>query len=198
MSVIIELQAADALLIVDVQMDFLPGGTLAVPRGNEVIAPLNQYIHVFMENNLPIYASRDWHPKTHCSFSDQNGIWPPHCIQNSYGAEFSKSLNLPIQTIIISKAMSPGQDAYSAFDGTQLNDLCRHSGTKRLFIGGLATEYCVLSTVEEALKYGFDVCVLSDAIRAINIEQHDGEKAIGKMKAAGAVIITLSDMVTLA
>jgi nicotinamidase/pyrazinamidase len=126
------------------QNDFLPGGSLAVTQGDEVVPVLNHYIHAFKENRLPIFATRDWHPSDHCSFKAQGGPWPPHCVQDSKGAEFTPDLQLPEDVVIISKATIPEKDAYSGFDGTDLHDRLQVLGIKRLFIGGLATDYCVL------------------------------------------------------
>jgi nicotinamidase/pyrazinamidase len=190
----VTLNNADALVIVDVQNDFLPGGSLAVRDGDAVIPVLNGYIDRFREQGLNIYATRDWHPPDHCSFRKQGGPWPPHCIAGSPGAEFAAALRLPARTIVISKATTPGKDAYSGFEGTDLAERCRKAGQERLFIGGLATDYCVLNTVLDALKSGFKVLLLEDAIRAVNVTPGDGERAIGKMRAAGAIPIRQSDV----
>jgi nicotinamidase/pyrazinamidase len=179
--------ANDALVIVDVQNDFLPGGTLAVPAGDEVIPVLNRTIDLFAHLSLPIFATRDWHPANHCSFTPQGGIWPPHCIAGSRGAEFPASLRLPDTALIQSKATTPEQDAYSGFEGTDLASLLRSRGIQRLFVGGLATDYCVLNTVLDALKQGFKVVLLEDAIRAVELRAGDGRKAIDEMVGRGAV-----------
>lgn len=180
------LQRGDALLLVDVQNDFLPGGSLAVPAGNEIIPALNRYIAAFSAASLPIYATRDWHPADHCSFRAQGGIWPPHCIAGSHGAAFSADLKLPDHTEIISKAMTPEKDAYSGFDGTDLEQRLRRAGVNRLFAGGLATDYCVLNSVRDGLSKGFDVFLLLDGIRAVNLNPEDGQQAIDEMTALGA------------
>lgn len=179
--------ATDALLIVDVQNDFLPGGTLAVPGGDAVIPVLNSTIALFTGLSLPIFATRDWHPADHCSFRAQGGPWPPHCIAGSSGAAFPAALRLPDSTVVLSKAMTPEQDAYSGFEGTALASLLRARGVQRLFVGGLATDYCVLNTVLDGLKQGFRVVLLVDAIRAVELHAGDGDKAIEKMTGAGAV-----------
>jgi nicotinamidase/pyrazinamidase len=170
----IDLKAGDALIVVDVQNDFLPGGTLAVPGGNEIIPVLNRYMALFGAQELPIFATRDWHPREHCSFKRQGGPWPPHCIAATPGAAFPVSLQLPVDTHIISKAMAPDKDAYSGFDDTQLHALLRCVGVLRVFIGGLAAEYCVLNTVKDALRYGYVTFVLEDAIRAIDTSLNRG------------------------
>ena len=143
----IELQKGDALISVDVQNDFLAGGSLAVPHGNEVIPVMNRYINAFEEKGLPIFATRDWHPANHCSFKAQGGPWPPHCVQGTKGAEYAPDLQLPEDAVVISKATRPDEDAYSGFDGTDMHEHLQKIGVKRLFIGGIATDYCVLNTV---------------------------------------------------
>jgi len=189
-----EPETSDALIIVDVQNDFLPGGNLAVPDGNAVITPINQYIESFHSRGLPVYATRDWHTQEHCSFKQQGGIWPPHCIAGTRGAEFSENLNLPSDTIIISKATTSDKDAYSGFEGTTLNQQLREKGIKRLFIGGLATDYCVLNTVKDALDKHYDVFLLQDAIRAVNVQPDDGKKAMREMTRLGAIPVTLESI----
>jgi nicotinamidase/pyrazinamidase len=179
-------QPGDALLIVDVQNDFLPGGSLGVPRGDEVVPVLNGYLHVFAERNLPVYATRDWHPEQHCSFRSQGGTWPPHCIAGTRGAEFAAALQLTPSAVIISKATTPERDAYSGFQGTTLDDQLRAAHIQRLFIGGLATDYCVLNTVRDALRLGFRVYLLADAIRAVDVHAGDGLIAEEEMVKLGA------------
>lgn len=176
----------DALIIVDVQRDFLPDGALAVPDGDAVVAPLNDYVAAFDARRLPVFATRDWHPRNHCSFRDRGGPWPPHCIAGSEGARFAPRLKLPESAGIVSKATAPDKDAYSGFEGTDLAERLRGLGVKRVFVGGLATDYCVLNTVGDALKLGFDVMLLSDAIRAVDVQPGDGERAQQQMIGAGA------------
>ena len=190
----ITLQTGDALLIVDVQNDFLPGGSLAVPRGDEIIAPLNHYIELFQYKNLPIYATRDWHTADHCSFQAQGGIWPPHCVRDSHGAQFSATLQLPAQTFIISKATRQEQDAYSGFEQTELDSLLKNANVKRLFVAGLATDYCVLNTVKDGLANHYEVIVLEDAIRAVNVNPADGDHAIAQMRDLGARLKHLTEI----
>lgn len=189
-----QLTSSDALIIVDVQNDFLPGGSLAVPDGDAVLPVLNRYIQHFTANGLTIYATRDWHPQNHCSFEQQGGPWPPHCIADTPGAEFSADLELPDDVVVISKATSQEKDAYSGFEGTDLAERCREAGQSRLFIGGLATDYCVLNTVLDALEEKFSVCLLTDAIRAVDVEAGDGDRAISDMKQRGAQAITLEHL----
>ncbi|MCH8335271.1 MAG: isochorismatase family protein [Proteobacteria bacterium] len=177
----------DALLVVDVQRDFLPGGALAVPDGNEVVPVLAACIEAFVRNDCPIFASRDWHPPDHCSFQASGGPWPPHCIADSPGATIAAALHLPANATIIDKGRSVDQEAYSAFEGTALDACLRDLHTRRLFIGGLATEYCVLNTALDALRLGYEVVVLQDAIRAI--DQAGGEQAIEKLQRGHAVFM---------
>lgn len=190
----IVLQSGDALIIVDVQNDFMPGGSLAVKHGDEVIAPLNHYIALFQEDGLPIYAIRDWHPANHCSFTSQGGVWPPHCVQQSHGAEFAEALHLPPQTKIISTATHTDLDAYSGFQGTTLNAQLKKARIRRLFIAGLATDYCVLNTVKDALALLYQVYVLNNAIRAVDVQPGDGERAIAEMHGLGAEFIEMAEL----
>lgn len=184
----------DALLVVDVQNDFLPGGSLAVPRGDEVVPVLNRCLTLFSRKALPIYASRDWHPANHCSFRAQGGPWPPHCIAETYGAEFPGSLDLPADAVIISKADTPEKDAYSAFGDTDLGLCLKAVDVRRLFVGGLATDYCVLNTVKDARALGYDVVLLTDAVRAVEVQPGDGEKALAEMRGLGARLAASSDI----
>ena len=185
----------DALLIVDVQNDFLPGGSLAVAEGNQVVAVLNDYLAAFLKQGLPIYATRDWHTSDHCSFQAQGGPWPPHCVAGSQGAEFAPGLQLPEgEFTVISKGTHRDRDAYSGFEGTDLAVRLRDVGVRRLFIGGLATDYCVLNTVRDALREGFAVLLLEDASRAVNVQPDDGARAIAEMRERGAVPITLAEV----
>ena len=190
----IRLTQKDALVIVDVQNDFLPGGNLAVSTGDEVIPVLNRAIALFARHALPIYATRDWHPADHCSFTAQGGIWPPHCIAGSKGAAFATSLNLPPSTVIVSKAATPERDAYSGFEGTDLAGRLRAQGIERLFIGGLTTDYCVVNTVKDALAQGFRVALLIEAIRAVDLHAGDGETAINEMIGRGARPLRLAEI----
>lgn len=185
----ITLQKDDALLVVDVQQDFLPGGSLAVPQGDAVIVPLNRCLARFSVKRLPVFASRDWHPANHISFREQGGPWPPHCVAGTAGAAFAADLALPPEAIIVSKADTPEEDAYSAFGGTDLDQRLKGAAVSRLFVGGLATDYCVLESVKDALALGFRVYVLKDAVRAVNVEPDDGERALAEMRRLGAVCI---------
>ena len=192
----ISVSAGDALIVVDMQNDFLPGGSLAVPHSDEVVPALNRYLSAFSVRELPVYATRDWHPANHCSFKTQGGPWPPHCVAESPGAQFAALLRFPSGTLVISKATQPDKDAYSGFEGTDLDASLRARKIKRLFVGGLATDYCVLNTVRDARRLDYDVYLLSDAIRAVNINPDDGPKAEAEMQRLGAKPITLTALGT--
>ena len=183
--------AGDALVVVDVQRDFLPGGSLAVPHGDEVVGPLNVYLRLFAEKGLPIFATRDWHPADHCSFRARGGPWPVHCVAGSPGAEFAEGLALPGGVRIVSKDVLRDQDTYSGFQRTDLARQLRDLGVKRLYIGGIATDYCVLHTVLDALSAGFSVCLLEDAIRPVEVRPGDGEAAVRAMREKGALAVSL-------
>lgn len=181
------LRSGDALLVIDVQRDFLPGGHLAVAAGDRVIPALNACMAAFAARQLPVFLTRDWHPENHCSFASRGGPWPAHCVQGTPGAEWAKSLVVPEEARIVSKATQPDIEAYSAFAGTSLLVLLRGLGVNRLFVGGLATEFCVHDTVMDAGAHGFEVVVLVDAIRAVDTADA-GERALQEMVNAGAVL----------
>ena len=189
----IRLGAGDALLAEDVQNDFLPGGKLAVDGGDAVVPALNRYLGLAKKLGLPVYASRDWHPAQHCSFAAQGGPWPEHCVAGSPGAQFAPGFNLPRDAIVIDKAVNPQLEAYSSFEGTELAALLRRAGVRRLLIGGLATDYCVLHTVHDALASGFEVLLLRDAIKAVNVNPADGARAESEMQRLGAQPVTFAD-----
>jgi nicotinamidase/pyrazinamidase len=184
----------DALVIVDVQNDFLPGGALAVPQSDEILPLLNSYIAAFERQGLPIYVTRDWHPPDHCSFKEYGGPWPPHCVAGTHGAAFSTELKLSSPFTIVSKATASGVEAYSDFSTTNFEPNLRAAEVSRLFVGGLATDYCVFSTVKDALSLGFKTHLLLDAIRGVNVQPDDSEKAVGEMIRLGAVPIKLQDL----
>jgi nicotinamidase/pyrazinamidase len=184
----------DALIVVDVQRDFCPGGALPVRNGDKVVPPLNKYMKMFQKATAKIFATRDWHPRNHISFKAYGGIWPPHCIQQSTGAEFHPDLQLPQQTQVISKATDPLRESYSGFDGTELKTELEKEGVKRVFVGGLATDYCVKNTVLDALKLGFKAVLLTDATRGINQKPKDSEEAIAEMVRQGAKRASLSEI----
>jgi nicotinamidase/pyrazinamidase len=186
-----------ALLIVDVQKDFCCGGSLAVPGGDEIVPVLNGYIAEFSRRNLPVFASRDWHPAETAHFTAQGGMWPPHCVQDTEGAEFHSDLALSGHTVVLSKGMDPGADGYTAFEsadssGRDFESVLRSRGIDTLFIGGLATDYCVKHSVVDALTRGFTVYLLRDAIRGV--EPKSTKKAIEEMTAAGANTVKRADI----
>lgn len=187
-------QAGDVLLVVDVQHDFLPGGALGVKRGDEIIPALNRCMALFSAKRLPVFASRDWHPPGHCSFREQGGPWPEHCVQNTHGAEFSPDLKLPADIGIINKADKRDREAYSVFGGTHLDERLKRAGVQRIFIGGLATDYCVLNTAKDAHALGYDYFVLTDAVRAVDVRPGDGERALEEMRRLGAHLIESKDL----
>jgi nicotinamidase/pyrazinamidase len=190
----IHLDEGDALLVIDMQVDFLPGGALGVTDGHEVIAPINHLIELYREQGLPIFASRDWHPGDHCSFDAQGGPWPPHCRADSAGAEFAAELALPDDTVVVSKADTATADAYSAFSGTTLAAQLRARGVERVTVCGLATDYCVLNTVTDALEEDFDAIIVPEAMRAVEVKPGDGRQALDRMVARGAVPVRLGEV----
>ncbi len=184
-----------ALLIVDVQNDFCPGGALAAPGGAAIVPSLNRYIAQARARRLPIYASRDWHPAQTTHFKEFGGMWPPHCVQQSSGAAFHPDLRLPPETAVVSKGDVADREGYSAFDGhtdegRSLADDLRARDIDQLFVGGIATDYCVRQTVLDALTEGFRVAVLADAVTGIDVHAGDAARALEEMRAAGAEIAT--------
>lgn len=179
----------DALLVIDVQNDFCPpDGSLAVPEGDRIVPVLNRWIEAAHEAGIPVRASRCWHPPGHVSFRERGGPWPPHCVQNTRGAEFHADLRLPPHTPIVTKGANLDRDDYSDFAGTGFADELRCAGVKRLWVGGLALDYCVRATVLDALREGFAVRLIRSATRAVEANPGDGERALAEMRAAGAVI----------
>jgi nicotinamidase/pyrazinamidase len=193
MELILTIDRSTALVVVDIQIDFCPGGALAVADGDKVIPVLNEYIQKFRRAHAPIILTRDWHPPDHSSFKEQGGSWPPHCVQNSEGARFHAALNIPPEGEIVSKA-DKKDEAYSFFKGTDLSTKLHERGITRLLVGGLATDYCVKETVVDGLKYGFQVFHLDDASRGVNVRPDDSERALADMVAAGAKRINLRNL----
>jgi nicotinamidase/pyrazinamidase len=184
----------DALLIVDFQNDFTPGGALAVPEGDLVGRPIGELLDSF---DL-VVATRDWHPPEHGSFvgvevdpalwkgMDPPSIWPVHCVQGTEGAELHPSLDRARVDVVIDKGQDRLSQGYSGFQDTRLGDILRERGVDRLFVAGLATDYCVKSTVLDARRLGFDVTVVEDAIRGVEVTPGDSDRAKEEMRAAGA------------
>jgi nicotinamidase/pyrazinamidase len=194
-------RAQDALVIVDVQNDFCPGGALAVPAGDSVVPVLNRYAERFTALDAPVFATRDWHPPRTKHFRDYGGVWPPHCVQGTPGADFHPELRLPPAAEIASKGMDPDADAYSAFqaqtlDGREFGTVLRDRGVRRIFVGGLATDYCVKATVLDARRRGLDVVVLEDAVKAVDVAPGDGARSLHEMAAAGAGFARLDNLAT--
>lgn len=188
----IKFNSNDALLVVDIQNDFLPGGTLGVPEGDQVIPVIKDLITAAQQGHATIIASRDWHPANHMSFHEQGGPWPPHCVQNTHGAEFHKDLKYPDNTIVVSKAFEPTLESYSAFnaqttEGLRLPEILEKHKITRIIICGLALDYCVKASSLDLVKAGFDTLVIKDATRAINEE--DGEEAIRILSSFGVQVI---------
>ena len=188
-----------ALLIVDVQNDFCPGGALPVAAGDLVVEPLNRAARLFATAGLPVLASRDWHPPISSHFRGYGGIWPTHCVQGNHGADFHPGLRLPPRTLVISKGNDPGSDGYSAFDGRgddgrTLEEILESLGVRQLYIGGLASDYCVRSTALEAHQAGFTVTVLSDAIAGVDVSAGDSQRALDELVKAGVKFCTVDDL----
>lgn len=184
----VELARGDALLIVDVQKDFCPGGALAVPEGDAVVPVLNRWTAAAEAAGVPVLASRDWHPPNHISFTERGGPWPPHCVQDTPGAAFHPDLALPELTPIISKGTHPNRDQYSAFDDTGLAERLRQEGVERVWTGGLAQDVCVRATVVDGQAAGFAMHLIADATRPVEAHGGNGEQALRDMAGAGAAI----------
>lgn len=177
------LRRGDALMIVDVQKDFCPGGALPIEDGDKVVPILNRWIAAAVARGVPIYASRDWHPVGHVSFNERGGPWPPHCLQDSDGARFHSNLELPDSAVIVTKGVRFDQDQNSAFDQTGIVEQLRKDGIQRLLVGGLAEDVCVLATALDARREGFEVALIADATRPVSTQK--GEKARKMMRDSG-------------
>lgn len=187
------------LVIVDVQNDFCPGGALPVTDGDMVVPVLNKYIERFRGAGLHIYATRDWHPEKTIHFRQYGGNWPPHCIQGTTGAKFHPGLNLPPETTVITKGDSPDEDSYSGFqgrdpEGRNLAANLRDSGIDRIYIGGLATDYCVRQTAMDGLRERFKVTVLLDAVKGVDLNEGGSKRALDEMIEEGAGTITIDEL----
>jgi nicotinamidase/pyrazinamidase len=191
--------ARDALVVVDLQNDFCPGGALGVRGGDAIVPVVNRYLERFANAAAPVFLTRDWHPPVTRHFKIFGGVWPPHCVQGTRGAAFHPDLAAPAEAVIVSKGMDPDQDAYSAFQAEDPSArpfpaVLAERGVRRLYVGGLATDYCVRATALDALREGFEVVLLADAIAAVDIEPGDGARAIDEMRGAGARLTTLIDL----
>ncbi|HJV64078.1 MAG TPA: isochorismatase family protein [Albitalea sp.] len=185
-----------ALLVVDVQRDFLPGGALPVRDGDRVIAPLNRCLARFAHERRPVFLTRDWHPVDHCSFVARGGPWPVHCVAGTAGAAFADGLQLPPDAVVVSKGCLAEVDAYSGFGGTDLAQRLRPRGIRRLVVGGVATDYCVLQTVLDARRLEIEVRVMTDAIAAVDVNPGDGQDALQRMSQAGAALVTSDEVLS--
>jgi nicotinamidase/pyrazinamidase len=183
-------RVGDALLIVDPQVDFCPGGALPVPGGDRIFEAVNRASRLAPT----VVASRDWHPPDHVSFKAQGGIWPVHCVRDTRGAEFHPALDAGPIDKVVSKATERSEEAYSAFAGTDLEPYLRQRGVRRVFVAGLATDYCVRQSVLDARQAGFDVVVLEDAIGAVDVKPGDGERALAEMRQAGAEVSRTTEL----
>jgi nicotinamidase/pyrazinamidase len=179
-------QPGDALIIVDVQPDFCPGGALPIAHGEEVVPVLNQAMAAAARAGVPVFASRDWHPRGHLSFAERGGAWPPHCLQDTPGAAFHPDLRLPADVRLVTKGTRFDKDQYSAFDETGLAAELRREGVRRVWIGGLAEDVCVKATALDAARDGFEVHVLRDAVRPVTPE--GGAQARADLQAAGVIL----------
>jgi nicotinamidase/pyrazinamidase len=181
---------SDALIVVDVQNDFCAGGALAVPGGDDVVEVINWLMPTFDH----VIATQDFHPPGHSSFTEQGGPWPEHCVQGTLGAEFHPGLDTDKIKVVVRKGTDPATDGYSGFAGTDLADRLGSLDVTRVFITGLATDYCVRATAIEAIENGFDVVVVTDAVRAVDAEAGDGKQAVDEMRSAGAILATSDEI----
>ena len=188
-----------ALLVVDLQNDFCPGGSLAVPGGDAVVPVVNRYLDILGQRGVPVFASRDWHPAVTGHFRAYGGPWPPHCIQGTDGARFHRDLRLPAEAVVVSKGMDPARDDYSAFNavtaaGRSFDDCLRELGVTRLLVCGLATDYCVRQSSLDALAAGYGVTVLLDAVKGVDLTPGDSERALQEIVAAGGACAEIDEI----
>jgi nicotinamidase/pyrazinamidase len=181
-----EIRPDDALVVVDVQHDFLPGGALAVADAERIFEPINTLVPRFAR----VYATRDWHPPNHSSFGDAGGPWPVHCVADTHGAAFDARFDRRGVDVVVDKGAAPETDGYSGFAETSLEQNLKEYGVKRVFIAGLATDYCVKATALDAKAAGFDVVVLSDAVAAVNVHRDDDKRALEELRQAGIAVTT--------
>lgn len=174
----------DALVIVDYQRDFCSGGSLAVPGGDDIAATVNK-----LASHFPLVAATlDWHPPDHVSFVEQGGPWPPHCVRGTAGARFHPDLEVEMIDRIVKTATDPRYEAYSGFEGTDLTDYLRSYGVKHIYVVGLATDYCVRATALDGLTTGFEVTVIADAVRAVDVSPGDGDRALEEVRSRGGEV----------
>lgn len=185
-----DLRDTDALIVVDVQNDFLPGGALGVPGGDRVLDPINRVMPLFRY----VVGTRDWHPPQHPHFEEHGGIWPFHCLQNTPGAQFPPELNADAFHHVVSKGTDPASHGYDAFEANDLAAMLRERGVRRVFVCGLATDYCVRATALAASAAGFETVLLTDAVAAVNVSPEDGQRALEEMRAAGIAFANTTDL----
>ena len=173
-----------ALIIVDVQNDFCPGGALAVSRGDEVVPVINSLTESGKFDE--IIVTQDWHSENHCSFEK----WPKHCVKETAGAKLHPDLKIGPDCVFIKKGTEPDKEAYSGFEGTRLKVILEEAGIERVFVCGLATDYCVKATAMDAIKAGFETFVVLDACRGVELQKGDIEKAIEEMKKVGIKFVS--------
>ena len=179
-----EIRPDDALIVVDVQHDFLPGGALGVAEGERIFEPIDELAPRFAR----VYATRDWHPPDHSSYAAQGGPWPVHCVAGTHGAAFDPRLDLEHVDVVVDKGVDRETDGYSGFAATSLESDLREHGVKRVFVCGLATDYCVKATALDARAAGFEVVVIEDASAAVNVEPGDEARALEEIRAAGIAV----------
>jgi nicotinamidase/pyrazinamidase len=179
-----------ALIVVDIQRDFCPGGALPVTDGDKIIPTVNDLVRAFEEASLPVFFTRDWHPKNHMSFKAYGGLWPPHCIRNTPGANFHPSLTVPREAEVIDKGMPQAEDAYSGFQGTDLAQRLHSLHVGQIYVAGLATDYCVKNTVVDGVAKGFETCVITDCVKGVNLKPTDSAVALKSMLSQGATQTT--------
>lgn len=184
-----QFKAGDLLLVIDMQKDFCPGGALPIDGGDKVVPVVNFWMRAAQEAGIPVYVSRDWHPRHHLSFDESGGKWPPHCIQDTDGARFHPELELPHEAVIVTKGTRFDQDQNSAFDQTGLADWLHTLQIRRIFTGGLAQDVCVLATVLDGLEAGFEMHLIGKATRPVTAA--GGQTAVEKMRQAGARIMDI-------
>jgi len=177
---------SEALLIIDFQNDFTPGGALAVRDGDEIAGRLNE-LAADPRFDL-VVATRDWHPPDHGSFEDQGGPWPPHCVQDTAGAELHDALERARVDVVLDKGQNAATEGYSGFEETGLEGLLRDRGVERITIAGLATDYCVKNTALDGLRHGFEVIVDSAGVRGVEVNPGDSERALDEVREAGGTV----------
>jgi nicotinamidase/pyrazinamidase len=183
-------EAKRALIVVDIQKDFCPGGALPVTGGDKIIPAVNELVRAFEKEGLPIFFTRDWHPRNHVSFRANGGPWPSHCVQDTPGASFHPSLAVPADARVIDKGTLQGEDAYSGFQGTDLAHELHNLHVKEIYVAGLATDYCIKNTVLDGVAKGFETYVIADCVKGVNLKRTDSANALRAMLSRGAVQTT--------